>query len=176
MPKAVHPGMSPGVTRTTSSSSMRRQQRVVSVRRASSTNKESSGEEETMEDEVVRLRGEVEALQKEVQRLLRLNAGQPNNDVATNKPSTVPPPPPTKKIPLRQQGPSTLSRRPAVNSLLTNKQPQHRNSHGGRGGRSHHHIDIVGELQNRSRHMFSIRWSRHAFMFSYKLLFCLSLI
>jgi hypothetical protein len=175
MPKAVHP-------RTTSSSSMRRQQRVVSVRRASS--KESSGEEETMEDEVVRLRGEVEALRKEVQRLLRLNADQTNNDVATNKsqPTTVPPPPPlppTKKIPrgvpprppppppppLRQQaGPSTFSTRPA-NSLLTNKQPQHRNAHGDSSGRSHRHIDIVGELQNRSRHMLAVRWSRHPSIF-----------
>jgi hypothetical protein len=79
---------------------MRRQQRVVSVRRASSTNKESSGEEETMEDEVMRLRGEVEALRKEVQRLLRLNADQTNNDVATNKPQpTAVPLPPPKEIP-----------------------------------------------------------------------------
>jgi hypothetical protein len=51
----------------------RRQQRVVSVRRAS-TKESSAGHEETIDDEVLRLRGEVETLRKEVQHLLRLNA------------------------------------------------------------------------------------------------------
>ncbi|KAK3143062.1 hypothetical protein QOZ80_4BG0357460 [Eleusine coracana subsp. coracana] len=113
----------PVLTRTTTTTTMaaaRRQQRAmpmpVSMRKAST--KESAEHEETIEEEVVRLRGEVEALQKEVQRLLQLNADlqkglskatgsndpshqeQADNDAATNKPKppTVLPPLPTKEI------------------------------------------------------------------------------
>lgn len=199
--RAAPPAMTPapGVTRTTTTMAAgRRQQRavplLVSMRKAST--KGSADQEETIEEEVVRLRGEVEVLQKEVQRLLRLNTDlqkglskatsnndlsqqeQVNNDAATNKPKppNVPPPPlPAKEIPRvpaqppppppppprqkRQQGPlipvnKATAVRDTYNSLLANKPQQHLDK-----GRGHHHSDIVGELQNRSMHMLSVRWS-----------------
>ncbi|KAK3145030.1 hypothetical protein QOZ80_4AG0321730 [Eleusine coracana subsp. coracana] len=120
-PPAMNPA--PGVTRTTTTTmaaARRLQHAAVPMpvpMRKGSTN-ESVKQDEKIEEEVVRLRGEVEALQKEVQRLLQLNADlqkglskttnsndpsqqeQADNDAATNKPKppTVPPPLPTKEI------------------------------------------------------------------------------
>ena len=152
-------------------------------------------DKETVEEEVVRLRGEVEALRREVQRLLRLNAdlalaqrGQgkaisssdppqqdkDSHDPATNRPQPPsktpggvparppppPPPPPRQQKPKGSSAPipSPVSKATAVvdmyNSLTNNKKPP---QHADRGRSHHHHSSIVGELQNRSRHLLAVR-------------------
>ena len=154
-------------------------------------------DKETVEEECVRLRGEVEALRREVQRLLRLNADlalaqrgqgkaisssdppQQQQDKDTHDPATSRPQPPSKTPggvparpppppppPPRQQKPkgssapipSPVSKATAVvdmyNSLTNNKKPP---QHADRGRSHHHHSSIVGELQNRSRHLLAVR-------------------
>lgn len=172
----------------------------VPVRRVMSAKdkEEPDHKKETVEEEVVRLRGEVEALRREVQRLLRLNADlalvqtqrgqskaiggsdlpqqqQDKHDPATNRtqppnkapggvparpPPPPPPPPPRQKKPQGPSAPSTspVSKATAVvdmyNSLTSNKKPQQQID---RGRSHHHHSSIVGELQNRSRHLLAIK-------------------
>jgi hypothetical protein len=162
-------------------------------------------DKETVEEEVVRLRAEVEALRREVQRLLRLNAdlalaqrGQgkaigssdipphqdkDSHDPATNRPQPPsktpggvparppppPPPPPRQQKPKGSLAPITspVSKAAAVvdmyNSLTNSKKPP---QNADRGRSHHHHSSIVGELQNRSRHLLAVR--RHP-SFSLKL-------
>ncbi|OEL23628.1 Protein CHUP1, chloroplastic [Dichanthelium oligosanthes] len=209
-PKAKQPSAAPGVkarprttttttTMAAAAAAARRQLPMaapVPVRRAMSTkDKEESNKEETVEQEVVRLRGEVEALRREVQRLLRLNADlalaqrgqskavnssdlpqqqQDNHDAATNRPqppnktpggapARPPPPPPPPPRQQKRQGPSAPTTSPVskatalvdmYNSLTNNKKPQ---QHADRGSSHHHHSSIVGELQNRSRHLLAIK-------------------
>ncbi|KAG2592111.1 hypothetical protein PVAP13_5NG526300 [Panicum virgatum] len=167
------------------------------VRRAMSSRDKEEPDKETVEEEVVRLRGEVEALRREVQRLLRLNAdltlaqrGQgkatsssdppqqqqdkDTHDPATNRPQPPsktpggvparppppPPPPPRQQKPKGSSAPTTspVSKAAAVvdmyNSLTNNKKPP---QHADRGRSHHHHSSIVGELQNRSRHLLAIK-------------------
>jgi hypothetical protein len=153
-------------------------------------------DKETVEEEVVRLRAEVEALRREVQRLLRLNAdlalaqrGQgkaigssdipphqdkDSHDPATNRPQPPsktpggvparppppPPPPPRQQKPKGSPAPITspVSKAAAVvdmyNSLTNSKKPP---QNADRGRNHHHHSSIVGELQNRSRHLLAIK-------------------
>lgn len=144
-----------------------------------------SDKEETVEEEVVRLRGEVEALRREVQRLLRLNADlqqqqqeQANHDAASNRPQSPnkipggvpvparppppPPPPPPQRRQQKQQGPlsiSPVSKATALvdmyHSLQTNSNRLQQQTD---RSRSHqHHSSIVDELQNRSRHLLAIK-------------------
>ncbi|WVZ88218.1 hypothetical protein U9M48_034762 [Paspalum notatum var. saurae] len=155
-----------------------RRQIAVPARRAMST--KESDKEETAEEEVVRLRGEVEVLRREVQRLLRLNADlqhqqQASHDAASNRPQPPnkipggvparpppPPPPPPPALPRQQQkqhGPvstSPVSKATALvdmyNSLQTNS-----NRQTDRNRSRHHHSSIVDELQNRSRHLLAIK-------------------
>ncbi|CAL4947160.1 unnamed protein product [Urochloa decumbens] len=174
----------------------------VPARRAMPTKdkkEEPDHKKESVEEEVVRLRGEVEALRREVQRLLRLNADlalaqrgqqgkaiggtdppqqqQGNHDPAANgpqppsnkapggvpvppRPPPPPPPPPRQQKPRGAPAPSTspMSKATAVvdmyNSLTNIKKPQ---QHTDRGRSHHHHSSIVGELQNRSRHLLAIK-------------------
>ncbi|KAF8663881.1 hypothetical protein HU200_055219 [Digitaria exilis] len=171
----------------------------------STKDKEDPDKKETVEEEVVRLRGEVEGLHREVQRLLRLNADlalaqqraqgkaissssdlppqqqdiKDNHAAATNRPqqpaapnkapggvppARPPPPPPPPPRQQKSQGPSApitspVSKATAVvdmyKSLTNNKKPQQQ--HTDRGRNHHHHSSIVGELQNRSRHLLAIK-------------------
>lgn len=144
----------------------------------------STKESETVEEEVVRLRGEVDALRREVQRLLRLNAElqHQQHDAATNNrpqpPSKIsisggvvaapppPPPPPPPPMPRHQNqrvpsAPSTspVSKATALvdmyNSLQTSSKKPSKHTD---KSRSHHqHSSIVDELQNRSRHLLAIK-------------------
>ncbi|KAJ1264633.1 hypothetical protein BS78_08G014800 [Paspalum vaginatum] len=156
-----------------------RRQVAVPGRRAMSTNE--SDKEETTEEEVVRLRGEVEVLRREVQRLLRLNADlqhqqQANHDAASNKPQPPnkipggvqarppPPPPPPPPAPPRrpqqkQHGPVSVSAVSKANALVDmyNSLQTNSNKHADRNRRHHHHSSIVDELQNRSRHLLAIK-------------------
>lgn len=154
------------------------------VRRVVTSTNNRGKKTETVEEEVVRLRGEVDALQKEVQRLLRLNADLEHqqqaghvHDAATNRqqpPSKIlggvvlvagPPPPPPPPPHLKLSAPSTrpVSKATALvdmyNSLQTqtsNKPPKHTDR-----SKSHygHHSSIVDELQNRSGHLQAVRAS-----------------
>lgn len=158
---------------------------------------EPDKKKETVEEEVMRLRGEVEVLRREVQRLLRLNAdltlaqrGQgkaisssdlppqlqdkDNHAAVTNRPqqpapggvpARPPPPPPPPPRQQKPQGPSApitspVSKATAVvdmyKSLNNNKKPPQQ-QHTDRGRNHHHHSGIVGELQNRSRHLLAVR-------------------
>ncbi|CAL4954252.1 unnamed protein product [Urochloa decumbens] len=213
-PNVRQPAAAPGAKarpRTTTTTTMaaaaaaaaRRQLPVpVPARRAMPTKdkkEEPDHKKESVEEEVVRLRGEVEALRREVQRLLRLNADlalaqrgqqgkaiggtdppqqqQGNHDPAANgpqppsnkapggvpvppRPPPPPPPPPRQQKPRGAPAPSTspMSKATAVvdmyNSLTNIKKPQ---QHTDRGRSHHHHSSIVGELQNRSRHLLAIK-------------------
>ncbi|CAO1943375.1 unnamed protein product [Urochloa humidicola] len=214
-PNVKQPSAAPGVksrprtttittTMAAAAAAARRQLPVPAPARRAMPTKDKKEEpdhkKETVEEEVVRLRGEVEALRREVQRLLRLNADlalaqrgqgkaigssdppqqqQGNHDPAASRPQPPPNkapgevpvparPPPPPPPPPRQQKPrgvpaqstSPVSKATAVvdmyNSLNNNskKPPQ---QHTDRSGNHHHHSSIVGELQNRSRHLLAIK-------------------
>ncbi|XP_062182339.1 protein CHUP1, chloroplastic-like [Phragmites australis] len=98
-------------TTTTTMAAARRQLPVPAPVRRVNT-KDKNKESETVEEEVVRLRGEVEAMRREVQRLLRLNADlqqHRNTQLQVQQSKAIvssdlsrppnPPPPPPKKIP-----------------------------------------------------------------------------
>ena len=138
----------------------------------------STTESETVEDEVVRLRGEVDALRRELQRLLRLNAElqHQQHDAATNNrpqpPSKISisggvvvaaPPPPLPRH-QNQRAPSAPSTSPVskatalvdmYNSLQTGNKKSSKHTDQSRS--HHHHSSIVDELQNRSRHLLAVR-------------------
>ncbi|KAL6653394.1 hypothetical protein ACP70R_008972 [Stipagrostis hirtigluma subsp. patula] len=133
---------------------------------------------ETVEEEVVRLRGEVEALRREVQRLLRLNSDlqQSNKAIVTDPPPRNPPPPPPKKAPAppppppppprqqqQQRGSSRISPAPVsqattlldtYNSMAKHQRHTQRRS---AAAAATSQASIVDELQNRSTHLLAIK-------------------
>ncbi|KAL6905803.1 hypothetical protein ACP4OV_003404 [Aristida adscensionis] len=162
----------------------RRQLAVPAPASRASADVVSKEPEETVEEEVVRLRGEVEALRREVQRLLRLNADLQQSKAAAAaaasdlpRPPSLPPPPPppSKKLPpgapappppppppppqkLQQRGPSRTSPVSKATALLDmyNSLAKHQRGAQTRGAATSQ-ASIVGELQNRSTHLLAIK-------------------
>ncbi|KAG2601115.1 hypothetical protein PVAP13_5KG570407 [Panicum virgatum] len=172
-------------TTTTMATAARRQLPVPApapVRRAMSSRDKEEPDKETVEEEVqrlLRLNADLALAQRGQGKAISSSdppqQDKDSHDPATNRPQPpsktpggVParPPPPPPPPPARQQKPkgssapitSPVSKATAVvdmyNSLTNNKKPP---QHADRGRSHHHHSSIVGELQNRSRHLLAIK-------------------